>query len=186
MMRRGCNRKCWPLESREWFTRIRRSSISRHQEGKCSGSSRAKRSNAHERIENLSRTDLARFPGWTGAASGTTGDALTTRIYNSRAQPLAPGGVSEAGQRLCCSRLGATATFQGKSGSCSLSRAFTPKASIHLVIWLKVRQNQPQGSNFCLKVLINNEPSSLSCSGSGKGEASDGNLSCIFSTEKYP
>src|SRR5215469_12629657 len=41
MMLRNCNRRCWTSDSRKWFTPILRSSISRHQEGKCSGSSRA-------------------------------------------------------------------------------------------------------------------------------------------------
>src|SRR5439155_13555731 len=59
-------------------------------------------------------------------------------------------------------------------------------AAALVVIGLKVRRNQPQGSNFGLKVRTRNEPSSLYCSGSGRCEASDGNLSCIFSTEKYP
>jgi hypothetical protein len=55
-----------------------------------------------------------------------------------------------------------------------------------VVIGLKVRRNQPQGSYFGLKVRSSNELSSLYCSGSGRCEARDGNLSCIFSTEKCP
>ena len=62
---------------------------------------------------------------------------------------------------------------------------FTTRARF-LVIGLNVRRNQPQSSIFRLNVRSRNEPSSLYCSGSGRCEASDGNLSCIFSTEKYP
>jgi hypothetical protein len=58
----------------------------------------------------------------------------------------------------------------------------TPKK---VVIGLNVRRNQPQSSNFGLKVRSSNEPSRLYCSGSGRYEAKNGNLYCVFSTEKY-
>src|SRR5579859_6080238 len=43
MMRWDCNRRCRMQDSREWFIPIPRSSISRRQEGKCSGLLRAKK-----------------------------------------------------------------------------------------------------------------------------------------------
>jgi hypothetical protein len=54
-----------------------------------------------------------------------------------------------------------------------------------MVIGLNVRRNQPQSSNVGLKVRSSNEPSRLYCSGSGRYEAMNGNLYCVFSTEKY-
>ena len=48
-----------------------------------------------------------------------------------------------------------------------------------------LRRNQPQGSNVGLNVRSSNEPSRLYCSGSGRYKAMNGNLYCIFSTEKY-
>jgi len=54
-----------------------------------------------------------------------------------------------------------------------------------LVIWLNVRRNLPQSSNFWLNVRSSNELSRLYCPGSGRYEAMSGNLYCVFSTEKY-
>jgi hypothetical protein len=55
---------------------------------------RSRVSNEHERIENLCRIDLARFPAWMGASSGAKSGVLTTRIYNYPAQQSSPGAVS--------------------------------------------------------------------------------------------
>src|SRR5215831_7135621 len=55
MMRRSCNRRYWPTDSREWFTRILRSSISRHQEGKYSGLLRTPPVEAGKRRQNHMR-----------------------------------------------------------------------------------------------------------------------------------
>ena len=65
------------------------------------------------------------------------------------------------------------------------SRSIAVELACLLVIGLKVRRNQPQGSNCGLKVRSSNKPSSLYCSGSGRYKAMNGNLECIFSTEKY-
>src|SRR5215469_7872553 len=46
MMRWSCNRRRWLSGFPEWFTPIRRSSISRRQEGRCSESSPAKKGEA--------------------------------------------------------------------------------------------------------------------------------------------
>src|SRR5437870_5421819 len=54
-----------------------------------------------------------------------------------------------------------------------------------LVIGVNVRRNQPQGSNVGLNVRLSNEPSRLYYSGGGRFKAMNGNLFCIFSTEKY-
>src|SRR2546427_10376937 len=43
MMRWDCNRRCSLLDYPEWFIHLLLSSISRRQEGRCSGSSPAKR-----------------------------------------------------------------------------------------------------------------------------------------------
>jgi hypothetical protein len=69
--------------------------------------------------------------------------------------------------------------FEGKIRS--LFGSFTT----HLVIGLNVRRNQPQSSNVGLNVRSSTELSRLYCSGSRRDEAMNGNLSCIFSTEKY-
>src|SRR5450432_4143251 len=50
MMRWGCNRRCRMQDSREWFTRILRSSISRRQEGRYSELSPAKKCEAFNRL----------------------------------------------------------------------------------------------------------------------------------------
>src|SRR5258706_15338622 len=54
-----------------------------------------------------------------------------------------------------------------------------------MVIGLNVRRNQPQSSNCGLNVRSSNELSRLYCSGSRRYEAMNGNLYCVFSTEKY-
>ena len=73
--------------------------------------------------------------------------------------------------------------FQGQS--CSHFRSFTMPGN-ELVIGVNVRRNQPQGSNVGLNVRLSNEPSRLYYSGGGRFKAMNGNLFCIFSTEKYP
>src|SRR5579864_5815141 len=60
MMRWGCNRRCRLSDSREWFTRIRRSSISRRQEGRCSGSSPAKQCEAFKTKNLIAITMMRR------------------------------------------------------------------------------------------------------------------------------
>ena len=54
-----------------------------------------------------------------------------------------------------------------------------------MVIWLNVRRNLPQSSNFWLNVRSSNKLTRLYCPGSGRYEAMSGNLYCVFSTEKY-
>src|SRR2546425_8081477 len=81
--------------------------------------------------------------------------------------------------------------FRGQS--CSHFRSFTTASSVlgaaratMMVIGVNVRRNQPQGSNVGLNVRLSNEPSRLYYSGGGRFKAMNGNLFCIFSTEKYP
>src|SRR5260221_6489793 len=63
--------------------------------------------------------------------------------------------------------------------------SFTKWSMIVLVIWLNVRRNLPQSSNFWLNVRSSNELSRLYCPGSGRYEAMSESLYGFFSTEKY-
>jgi hypothetical protein len=62
---------------------------------------------------------------------------------------------------------------------------FTPSSAEKVVIWLNVRRNLPQSSNFWLNVRSSNKLSRLYCPGGGRYETMSGNLYCVFSTEKY-
>ncbi len=73
--------------------------------------------------------------------------------------------------------------FSAKSVHPSVNLPQSPHREV--VIWLNVRRNLPQSSNFWLNVRSSNELSRLYCPGSGRYEAMSGNLYCVFSTEKY-